>query len=131
MEILYTISFTGDEWADIIGRVHTILRGSTATNELRRQVTYTKEDGIVKFLVSGDVVALEAIALALYGYSILNGNEPSRELLLRTLSQSRQTLSQDVLNSRLADLRNKQWLQSKALVLSAKARKELSKKYII
>jgi hypothetical protein len=131
LAILFTIKLTPQEWDSILSLVESSLSSQSPSHLIKRQVTYDKVDDFVKFTTSASPTASEAVAICLHGCSILTGAPPSRPSLLQSLARSGHALPLKVLNARLFDLRRNGWLQKNALALSAKARKELAKKYLL
>jgi hypothetical protein len=128
--ILFGINFSSDEWGQILDRISSSLTKSSTIATIKRQVIYEETNGVVKFDVEAHLSALDAIAICLHGYSVMTGAAPSRPLLVKSLAMSGHSLANDVINSRLSELRKSGWIQKDSLILSAKGRKELAKKYI-
>lgn len=131
LSVLFSISLTPDEWESILAQNSSALSGSSLSSSIKRQVTYELIDGLVKFSTATSVTASEAVALCLHGYSIITGAPPSRPSLIQALARSGHPLSVEVTNARLHDLKKSNWIQKNDLVLSAKGRKELGKKFLI
>lgn len=131
LSTLFSISLTSDEWQSILAQNSAALSGSSTSSSTKRQVAYELLDGLVKFSTTTSLTASEAVALCLHGYSILTGAPPSRPSLILSLARSGHPLSAEVTNARLYDLRKRNWIQKHDLVLSAKGRKALGKRFLI
>ena len=131
LQKLFAIKISSDEWDAILTAVAETLGGKDQVSGVRRQVTYELVEGLVKFSTTVSPPALEAIALCLQGFSILTSVSPSRPSLVQSLGRSGHPLAPDVVKARIHDMKKSSWLQKDDLVLSAKGRKELAKKYLI
>ncbi len=131
LAVLFSISLSSDEWASILSQNASALCGDATPPSIKRQVTYQVVDTLVTFATTASLTATEAVALCLFGYSTLTGAPPSKPSLIQALARSGHPLSSDVLNARLHDLKKNGWLQRNELVLSAKGRKELAKKFLL
>jgi hypothetical protein len=131
LNILYSISYTSDEWDSILSSVKKQIEGIEDTQFNKFQVSYELIGDTVKFVTTNQPTAQEAIAISIHGYTVLTGDAPSRPLLVQTLARSGHPLSTDVLNSRLSDLRRNKWLRKSELLLSANGRRGLSKRYLL
>lgn len=131
LNILFAINISDHEWDAILANLSASLGGNSQATGVKRQVTYEGVDGLVKFSTAIAPPAIEAVALCLHGFSVLTSASPSRPSLIQSLARSGHPLASDVLNARIADLKKKGWLQKDDLVLSAKGRKELAKKYLL
>lgn len=129
--ILFGISLLKDEWDHIVAQTSSALGGNGSNQSIKWQVSYELADGLVKFSTSGTLTAQEAIALCLYGYSIITSAPPSRPSLVQSLARSGHSMSPQIVKARLHDLKTKGWLQKSDLALSSKGRKELSKKFLL
>ena len=131
LTVLFGISYSTQEWEGILARVASLLSGNNVGSSIKQQISYEVIDGLVKFTTSAFPTASDAVALALYGYSVITGAPPLRPLLIQSLARSGHPLSAEIVNARLHDLKKSGWLQKNDLTLSVKGRKELAKKYLI
>ncbi|TAH48321.1 MAG: hypothetical protein EYC68_21570 [Chloroflexota bacterium] len=131
LNILFAINIDSNEWDSILAGVASSLSGNNQLSGIKRQITYEIVDGLVKFSTSIAPTAIEAVALSCHGFAILTSASPSRPSLVQSLARSGHPLAPDVVNARIHDMKKKGWLQKDDLVLSAKGRKELAKKYLI
>jgi len=131
LAILFGIKLTLQEWESTLSLVESSLSSQGSSHPVKRQVTFEKVDELIKFTTSAFLTATEAVAICLYGCSILTGAAPSRPCLNQSLTRSGYPLSINVLSARLSDLKRNGCLQKKDLALSAKGRKQLAKKYLL
>jgi hypothetical protein len=127
LTILFNMKFSDSEWSERIAGVEKALLGERKGASLRAAVEFTESSGIVKFTCSHVRTAKYAIALAIYGFSIIKGARPDRAQLEKALAMSGHTLKPEVVTVRVAELRREGWVQRDALLLTSKGTRELTK----
>jgi len=131
LQVLSKIALTSQEWDAIVAEVGSSLISDSAPSSIKLEVDYETVDGVVKLTTSASLTNRDAIALCLHGYSKLVGTPPSRPDLIKSLTRSGYSLMPKFLSARIVELRNNGLIQQNSLALSAKGRKELSKKYLL
>jgi hypothetical protein len=131
LAVLFGQSLSPTEWDGILSQVGASLSESDAVLSIKQQVSYEVLDSVVKFTTTAFPTQMEAVALCLYGYSVVTGAPPTKPLLIQSLARSGHPMGADIVNARLSDLKRAGWLRRDEWVPSAKGRKELAKKYLV
>jgi len=131
LDILFSISFTDAEWDAHVSKVGESLLSGKSAAKIRRSVSFELVNDIVRFSTPDTPSAAKSVALSIYGFGVLVGQQPEREELLRSVAISGYPMAKHVLNARISDLRKEGWIRKDRLQITGKGLTNLQKHFLL
>lgn len=131
LAILFSISFDEKEWDVLVSEVGSGLISSDQSPQIKRSVSYEKEETAIRYSTDRQPTAREAVLLASHGFMVLNGHPPERDQLKKSIALSGYPITSEVLSARVSDLRKNEQIRKSSLQVTAKGLKELQKTYLL
>lgn len=128
-ESLFGVKVTDAIVEATVANIHSSLIRE-AKSQVTTQVSFKQANGLVRLKTVFPLGNADAICLVLHGFAIEVGRAPNFQELLGSLHLSGFTLKDSILSVRLSELRSKGLVQRGQLALTARGRKDISKRYL-